>query len=494
MDGYIAVSENSLNYFTTHPAIFRIKHYLDIFKSGNLSYNNCLVMCRKQIEIIENYNKIVGKLNLQSFNISSTLPEPLFYNVNLRQKFPDGKNLLDYAISHPRVVMLLTQKGIFSKSAIINCIKYKYHLSLYVLLEKLKDYNGYENINDYTYNRLLIFLEQILDITVKDGGETPLLYISQLFGDLFPYLGNIPLVTSIIYGYKNKFDFLIESGMNIQKDDNESGLFDHLSPIEAACVFKRCDFIKKLIDLGVDLNNHDAPSLVSLICSPPSIRESICHLEKTDLYNTLLLLVKNGLDLNQMQGPVISAYKETIDMLNNMKNNNKNNDIKYNDIKKTITNILHDCVLITEALKISSTPINKKIIIKAIFFDLYFKEMQYLDITSQFFNKENLIYFIKFMKDNACTKQLESLVYQASNIGMYFNTSISNLSLITQKIFKQYKKTCLKIIKLANIAVNNLENISADITKKNSCHVFNNICSFLDGPSLNSLSSIKYDK
>ena len=494
MDGYIAVSENSLDYFTTHPAIYRIKKYLDIFKSGNLSYNNCLVMCRKQIEIIENYNKIVGKLNLQSFNISSTLPEPLFYNVNLRQKFPDGKNLIDYAISHPRVVMLLTQKGVFSKNAIINCIKYKHNLSLYILLKKLKDYDDYANTTAYNYNRLSIFLERILDIAVKEGDEIPLLYISQLFGDLIPYLGNVPLVTSIIYGYKNKFDFLIESGMNIQKDETESGLFDHLSPIEAACVFKRCDFIKKLISLGVDLNNHGTPSLVSLICSPPSIRESICHLEKKDLYNTLLLLVKNGLDLNQMQGQLISAYKETIDLLGNLQNNNNNQGIKYEDIKKTITNILHDCVLITEAVKISSTPINKKIRIKAIFFDLYFKEMQYLDITSQFFNKENLIDFIKFMKDNACTKQLESLVYQASNIGSYFNTSRSNLSFTTQKIFKQYKKTCLKIIKLANIAVNNLENISADIAKKNSCHVFNNICSFLDGPSINSLSSIKYDK
>ena len=54
MDGYVALSENSRDYFSTHPAIYRIKNYLDIFKSGNLSYNNCLLMCRKQIEIIEN--------------------------------------------------------------------------------------------------------------------------------------------------------------------------------------------------------------------------------------------------------------------------------------------------------------------------------------------------------------------------------------------------------------------------------------------------------
>ena len=93
MDGYITALSDDIKSFSIHPAIYRLRQYLDIFKTGEISYDLCLEMFRQQINIIESYNSNIGSLNLKSFDISSKFSEPIFNKINLNQKFNNGKNI-----------------------------------------------------------------------------------------------------------------------------------------------------------------------------------------------------------------------------------------------------------------------------------------------------------------------------------------------------------------------------------------------------------------
>lgn len=104
-----------------------------------------------------------------------------------------------------------------------------------------------------------------------------------------------------MYDQYVKFNILVDYGMNIQSELRETQIEPQISPLEAACIFKKYIFLKQLIDLRVDINipnDYSSPLVISV--DSPLFPKHNMFLERS-LSQICLLLIKNGLSLSAMQ-------------------------------------------------------------------------------------------------------------------------------------------------------------------------------------------------
>jgi hypothetical protein len=470
-----------------HPAIERIIKYVDMYAGRKISERRCHDLVISMIVRIESYNSNISRLNLDTFKQCQDIPSPIFHKINLDQKYENGKNLLDYVLPSPIITLLLIHKGLFSQDAIIYCIKNNYLTSLDLLLRRLTRYDPPSN--GIEYNFYMLFLIKMIDTSIKDGSNASLNLICRNCKQYFPLIYNKPLVKTIMYDQYVKFDILIENGMNIQSEVRETDIAPQLSPLEAACVFKKYIFLKKLIDLGVEINIPYLDSPLVLIMDTPLFLKHNIFAER-NLSQICLLLIKSGLSLSAMQNRHCNTYQEMSKLLKLEQLHAGNDYIQKTKLKNKIIQLMNDSLLLTISIKKANIPYDKIKIIRSLFFDFYWGQSQCDYITSKNFTIKNLKYFQSFINNITNLEETGKLLARVLSLNVYFTVPRTNLSYVNIKSFIQYTKNFNSIRKLTNKSLNNLNNLSHKILKKTDSNVFKHTCSFLDAPSLKTLSSI----
>lgn len=155
-----------------YPAIDRIIKFINMYLKREISEKECSKLVISMIVRIESYNSYVSKINLDTFKQCKDISSPIFHKINLNQKNENGKNLLDYALPSPILTLLFIQKGLFSKNAIIYCIKYNHLTSLELLLTRLTKYGPPSN--GIEFNFYMQFIIKMMNTSIKDGSDDTL--------------------------------------------------------------------------------------------------------------------------------------------------------------------------------------------------------------------------------------------------------------------------------------------------------------------------------
>ena len=275
-----------------HPALERIIKYVDLYTKRQISEIKCLELTLLMLARIKVYNANISKLNINIFKEFTDLPSPIFHKIDLDQRYENGKNLLDYVLPSPHVTLLLIQKGLFSKNAILYCIKNHHIISLDLLLKRLTKYGLPEN--GIEYNFYMQFLKKILFTSIKDGTDASFGILCRHCKKYFHLMNNKPLVQTIMYNKHAKFDMLVQSGMNIQNEFSETNVSTQFSPVETSCIFKKYIFLKKLIDLGADINVSYFASPLTLTLEAPFLPQYSFFAER-NLTHVCMLLIKRDI-------------------------------------------------------------------------------------------------------------------------------------------------------------------------------------------------------
>ena len=244
------------SYSQLHPSLQNIIFIMHEFESEYINYLECYDKVSQAIAIIQEYNAVTCKLNIEFWKIRTPKNISSFESVNIRQETSDQKNLISYTLSHPGITLMLIRKGLNPKNGLEDAIKYNYLESFSHLLDRiLEDSDG-----DPLFS---ITLNQIMNNSVEFGTNQCVHILLKKIGKTTPQLSNQCLIQTIIKNKFEKFKLLIQYGINVQQENREQrSVWDGFSPLEIATLLKKPEYIMILVEKGAVVNENFYPSLL----------------------------------------------------------------------------------------------------------------------------------------------------------------------------------------------------------------------------------------
>jgi hypothetical protein len=482
------------SYSQLHSSLQNIIFIMHEFESNCINHSECLEKVSQAIAIIEEYNAVACKLNIEFWKIRTPTNIRSFESVNIRQETSDQKNIINYTLSHPDITLMLLKKGVTSRLALLDTIEQNHLGSLGHLIDYAIKSDGDSRLFGITIN-------QLMDKAVDCGSTEALRVVLEKFRKTVPSLDNQCLIRTIIKGDLEKFTLLLKYDINVQQENEEhSSFWDGFSPIEIATLLKRPLYIKALAEKGAIVNETAYPSLLpDLLTNLSTIRGNTDY---ASIFHCALILIKYGLDLSNIYDNSQNIFSQAQKHLHrNLKKTNIAAPTRAMTIKTS--QLLTDVILLTKTSKIARICANEREAINAVFFDLYALsfDADSVQLTSKFFTIPNLRLLAAFLQNSTHNKTLENLVKKIYGFSIYFNLEApkhpcgldtpSPLSLIPKKQLDKHLEKRDDILTSCRRALFNIECTGQFLFKNHADHLFEHVCEFLDGPSQASLARIQ---
>ena len=480
-----------------HPALNRIYAAIYKYRQGELSFRESLKKTILYFQLIESFNGVVNSINLADWEISPTNHSPMINLINIHQLDVNGKNLLDHAISHPEITKYLLSKGLLSQQAIIESIRNNHITSLSYLIDKLADQVILANSDELELANLEIsnyipLISTLVTEASQVRSSKPLEILGKTFKLYFPYINNHCLIKAIALHHQEKFNILLKYNINIHSNIFTPRRLWDIPPISAASLSREPDFAYALIKKGADVNEDpDLPIFPTLLSQPFISNYSQLNLDKIKIIS--LILIKNGLNLNRKYTKIDSTYSKSRIHLTSRYYN------QINHVRNSILQLLNDAMLFNYSIKYFLFHKPKLNLLKTVFFDFYWDSPALYKYTNDDFNIKNIQFlkqYIEQILNPQNKKRTLDFLRNIHIISKFFPESKIRqknpepLSFIKNNEYLQFQQNVATIKLKANNALKNIDKFNQHIFRNNSHPIKYQVCAFLDGPSLRSLSTL----